>query len=44
MINKKYYRNIHEIMRQKNIDLPRPNPRIISITVPVWSDLNVKSN
>lgn len=42
-MNKKYYINVHEIMQKKNIDLPRPKRKIkiITVTVPLWSDLNV---
>lgn len=28
-------------MTEKNIDLPRPTLKIIAVTVPLWSDLNV---
>ena len=42
-MNEKYYINVHEIMQKKNIDLPRPKSKIeiITVTVPLWSDLNV---
>lgn len=38
----KYYINVRRIMTEKNIDLPRPDLKIISITVPLWSDLNCR--
>lgn len=41
MIDKKYYINVREKMTEKNIDLPKPELKIIWITVPLWSDLNV---
>lgn len=42
-MNEKFYINVHEIMQKKNIDLPRPKQKIkiITVTVPLWSDLNV---
>ena len=40
-MNERFYINVHEIMQKKNIDLPRPKLKIITVTVPLWSDLNV---
>lgn len=42
-INKKYYINVSKIMQDKNIDLPQPRLKITVVTVPLWSDLNVRN-
>ena len=41
--NKKYYINVSKIMQDKNINLPRPRLKITTVTVPLWSDLNVRN-
>lgn len=40
---KEYYVNVKKIMQEKNIDLPRPRLKITVVTVPLWSDLNVRN-
>lgn len=43
-MTEKYYINVKELMEKYNINLPKPKPKIeiISITVELWSDLNVR--
>lgn len=43
-MKKEYYIKVKQLMQEKNIDLPRPQSRIplISITVPVWTNLNIE--
>lgn len=40
-MNNKYYVNVQELMKKYNLELEKPKIKIISITVPAWSDLNV---
>lgn len=41
MIDKKYYVNVRKVMEANGL-FPRPRLKIISVTVPLWSDLNVR--